>query len=181
MQPINFTPRGVENESEKRYELGTMPSRTVINRNARERADSDKTILETWLRHDTTIVESTCTRYSNGTAENILGMADAEGMPRHGRTKHSRKMTALLLFVIATGLVMASAVLDATVAKANGTQMKNAVDDGTGRGERNHNHNRPRETEDGAEGEGGSSSNMNSNRHHDTILNGEPTVAADNR
>lgn len=108
-------------------------------------------------------------------------MADAEGMPRHERMKRSRKMTALLLLVIATGLVMASVMLDTTVAKANGTQMKNAADDGTGRGERSHNHNRPRGTEDGVEGEGGSSPNMNSNRHHNTILNGEPTVAADNR
>lgn len=125
------------------------------------------------MKHDTTIIEGTGTRYAKGTVADAGNAVISEVMPGHSSTRLGRKASAFLGLAIVAGLAAASVGLEATVAQAVETQTENADGDGTRGGNRNHN--RPREAGDSADGD--RSSKGNRNRPHDTGENGEPTAS----
>lgn len=127
------------------------------------------------MKHDTTIIEGTGTRYAKGTVADAGNAVISEVMPGHSSTRLGRKASAFLGLAIVAGLAAASVGLEATVAQAVETQAENADDSGERGGNRNRNHNRPREVGDGADGD--RSSKGNRNRPHDTGENGEPTAS----
>lgn len=125
------------------------------------------------MKHDTTIIEGTSTRYAKGTVADAGNEAVPDGISGHSGTRLGRKASAFLGLAIVAGLAAASVGLEATVAQAVETQTENADGDGTRGGNRNHN--RPREAGDSADGD--RSSKGNRNCPHDTGENGEPTAS----